>query len=136
MGEFKGVRDKKVKSLKKLWLEMCYVLSHSVVSDSLPPHGLSPPGSSIHGSSPGKNIGVGCHAILQGIFPTQKSNPDLPHHGCILYHLGTREAQEYWSGYPIPFPGDLPNPGIKLGSPVLQVDSLPSEPPANPKMNM
>ena len=35
------------------------------------------PGSSIHGNSPGKNTGVGCHALLQGIFPTQGSNPDL-----------------------------------------------------------
>ena len=31
----------------------------------------SPPGCSVHGDSPGKNIGVGCHALLQGIFPTQ-----------------------------------------------------------------
>ena len=29
----------------------------------------SPPGSSVHGDSPGKNTGVGCHALLQGIFP-------------------------------------------------------------------
>ena len=31
---------------------------------------------------------------------------------------------EYWSGLPIPFPGDLPNPGIEPGSPALQADSL------------
>ena len=31
----------------------------------------SPPGSSVHGDSPGKNTGVGCHVLLQGIFPTQ-----------------------------------------------------------------
>ena len=37
----------------------------------------SPPGSSVHGDSPGKNIGVGCHAPLQGIFPTQGSNLHL-----------------------------------------------------------
>ena len=36
--------------------------------------------------------------------------------------------QEYWSGLPFPSPGDLPNPGIKHGSPALQVGSLPSEP--------
>ena len=35
--------------------------------------------------------------------------------------------QEYWSGLPFPSPGDLPDPGIKPGSPALQVDSLPSE---------
>ena len=42
-------------------------------------------GSSVHGDSPGKNAGVGCHALLQGIFPTQGSNPGLPHCGQILY---------------------------------------------------
>ena len=40
--------------------------------------------------------------------------------------------QEYWSGLPFPSPGDLPNPGIKPGSPALQADSLPSEPPWKP----
>ena len=37
--------------------------------------------------------------------------------------------QEYWSGLPFPSPGDLPNPGIEPGSPALQADTLPSEPP-------
>ena len=37
--------------------------------------------------------------------------------------------QEYWSGLPFPSPGDLPNPGIKPGSPTLQADTLQSEPP-------
>ena len=40
--------------------------------------------------------------------------------------------QEYWSGLSFPSPGDLPNPGIKLGSPTLQADSLLSEPPGKP----
>ena len=44
----------------------------------------------------------------------------------------TREAQECWSELPCPSPGDLPNPGIKPGSPALQVGSLPSEPPGKP----
>ena len=35
--------------------------------------------------------------------------------------------QEYWSGLPFPFPGNLPNPGIELRSPALQADALPSE---------
>ena len=38
---------------------------------------MSPPGSSVHGDSPGKNTGRGCHALLQGIFPTQGLNPCL-----------------------------------------------------------
>ena len=37
------------------------------------------------------------------------------------------EVQEYWSGHPIPSLADLPNPAIKLGSPPLQADSLPTE---------
>ena len=35
--------------------------------------------------------------------------------------------QEYWSGLPFPSPGDLPDPGIKPGSPALQADFLPTE---------
>ena len=35
--------------------------------------------------------------------------------------------QEYWSGLPFPFPGDLPDPGIKPRSPALQADHLPTE---------
>ena len=38
-------------------------------------------------NSPGKNTGVGCHSLPQGSFPTQGSNPDLPHCRQILYHL-------------------------------------------------
>ena len=37
--------------------------------------------------------------------------------------------QEYQRGLPFPSPGDLPSPGIKPGSPALQIDSLPSETP-------
>ena len=43
------------------------------------------PGFSVHADSPGKNTGVGCPALLQGIFPTQKSNPGLLHCRWILY---------------------------------------------------
>ena len=41
--------------------------------------------------------------------------------------------QEYWSELPCPSAGDLPDPGIKPGSPVLQADSLPSKTPGKPK---
>ena len=43
----------------------------SVVSNSLPPHGLQPARLPCPRNSPGKNTGVGCHSLLQGIFPTQ-----------------------------------------------------------------
>ena len=44
-------------------------------------------GTSAHGDSPGRNTGMGCHALLQGIIPAQGSNPGLPHCRRILYHL-------------------------------------------------
>ena len=56
--------------------------SHSVVSDSLLPHGLYSPWN-----SPGQNTGVGSLSLLQGIFPTQGSNLGLPHCRRILYQL-------------------------------------------------
>ena len=54
----------------------------SVVSNSLQPHGLYSPCN-----SPSLNTGVGSRSLLQGIFPTQGSNPGLPHCRRILYQL-------------------------------------------------
>ena len=56
--------------------------SRSVVSDSLPPHGLYSPWR-----SPGQNAGVGSLSLLQGLFPAQGSNPGLQHCRKILYQL-------------------------------------------------
>ena len=56
--------------------------SHSVVSDSLPPHGLCS-----SWNSPGQDTEVGSHSLLQGIFPTQGSNTGLLHCRQILYQL-------------------------------------------------
>ena len=71
-----------------------YVLSRSVLShsfQSLPtlfnPMGCNLALSSVHGDSPGKNARVGCHALLQELFPTQVSNPGLPPCRQILYRL-------------------------------------------------
>ena len=50
-----------------------------MVSDSLRPHGLQPARLLWQWDSPGKNTGVGCHDLLQGIFPTKASNPCLTH---------------------------------------------------------
>ena len=65
---------------------MCVLVSQSypTLCDS---SDCNSPGSSVHGDSPGKNTGVGSHALLQGIFPTQGSNPGLPHDRWIFYHL-------------------------------------------------
>jgi len=92
------------------------------MSDSLLPHGLYSPWN-----SSGHNTGVGSLSLLQEIFPTQGSNPGLLHCRWILYQLSHRRSPRIlqWVAYASPV--DLPNPGIKLGSPALQVDSLPTE---------
>ena len=61
-----------------------YLPSHPTLCN---PMDCSPPGSSVHGDSPGKNTGVGCHVLLQGIFPTQELNRSLLHCRQILYQL-------------------------------------------------
>ena len=60
------------------------------------PMDYSPPDSSVHGDSSGKNTGVGCHALLQGIFPTQELNPGLLHCRRILYHLSQKRSPGNW----------------------------------------
>ena len=61
--------------------------SCSVASNSLQPHGLYSPWN-----SPGQNTGVGSLSLLQGIFPTQGSNPGLPHCRRIIYQLSHKES--------------------------------------------
>ena len=73
--------------------------SCSVVSDSSWPHGLYSPWN-----SPGQSTGEGSLFLLQGIFPTQGSNPGLPHCRWILYqlsHKGNPRILE-WVAYPFP----------------------------------
>ena len=91
--------------------------SRSVMSGSLRPHGLY----------------MGWHSLLQGIFPTQGSNPGLPRCGQILYQLSHKRSPRILEWVAFPSPGDLPNPGIEPRSPTLQADSLPAEPQAKPK---
>ena len=98
--------------------------SRSVVSHFLWPHGVHSPWS-----SPGQNIGVGSHFILQGIFPSQGLNPGLPHCRWILYQLSHQGSSKIPECVAYPFPEDLPDPGTEPGSPALQVDSLPVELP-------
>ena len=57
------------------------------------PMDSSPPGSSVHGDSPGKNTGVGSHSRLQGIFPTQGLNPSLLHCRQSLHYLSHQGSQ-------------------------------------------
>ena len=82
--------------LQETWKDMAHgplgpLQSLCLFSQSFPtlhdPMHCSPPGSSVQGDSPGKNTVVGCHALLQEIFPTQGSNTGLLHGRHILYHL-------------------------------------------------
>ena len=63
--------------------------SHSVMSNSLKTHVWYSPLN-----SPGQNIGVGSHSLLQGIFPTQGPNPSLPHYRQVLNQLSHQESPE------------------------------------------
>ena len=68
-------------------LSLSESVSRSVMSDSLRRHGLSPARLLCPWNSQGRNTGVGCLALLQGIFPTQGLNPGLPHCRWVLYFL-------------------------------------------------
>ena len=66
--------------------------AHSVVSDSLQPHGLWPTGLLCTWNYPSKNTGVSCHFLLQGIFLTQGSNLHLWHWQADSWSWATWEA--------------------------------------------
>ena len=102
-----------------LWLNES---ESSVMSHSLWPHGLC---SQLN--SPGQNTGVGSLSLHQGIFPTQGSNPGLPHCRKILYQLSYQEIPRILEWVAYPFSSRSSQSGIERGSPALQVDSLPTE---------
>ena len=78
-----------------------YVLVAQLCPTLCNPMDCSSPGSSVYGDSPGKNTEVGYHALLQGIFLTQGSNPGLPHCRQILYHLSHQRSPRIleWVAY-------------------------------------
>ena len=92
---------------QQLWVlirPMCFVLCYIAQSclTLCDPMNCSPPGSSVHGDSPGKNTRVGCHVLLQEIFPSQGLNPGLLNCRQILYwlsHQGSPRILE-WVAYP------------------------------------
>ena len=69
--------------------------SHSVVSDSLRPHALQPARPLCPWDFPGKNPGVGCHFLLQGIFPAQGSNPVSRIAGQTFYRLSHQGSPKF-----------------------------------------
>ena len=83
--------------------------------------------AAVHGDSPGKNIKVGCHALLQGIFSTQGLNPGLPHCRQILYHLSHQGSPRILEWVAYPFSRGSSRSKNQTGSPALQADSLPAE---------
>ena len=96
--------------------------SHSVMSNSLWPHGLYSPWN-----SPGQNTGVDSSSLLQWIFPNQGSNPGLPHCRWILDQLSQEGSPRIleWVAYPFSSGSTWPR---RLGSPALPVNSLPTVP--------
>ena len=101
---------------------IAYIESHSVVSDSLQPHGLCRPWN-----SPGQILEWAATACSKGSSQPRDQTQVSCMAGGFFTSWATREAQEYRSGSPIPSPVDLPDPGIEVGSPALQTDSLPTE---------
>ena len=102
----------------------CAVFSGSVVSNPLWPHGLQPTRLLCPRGFSRQEYwsGLPCPPPT-GILPTQVSSIA----GRFFTDWATMKAQECWSGEPIPSPGNLPYPGIQVGSPALQADSLPTE---------
>ena len=84
--------------------------SFSVLSDSLWSHGLYIPWN-----SPGQNTGVGSLFLLQGIFPTQGSNPRLPHYRRILYQLSHKGSPRILEWVARPFSSDSSPPRNQTG---------------------
>ena len=68
----------------------------SIMSNSLQPHGLWPARLICPWNSPGQNTGEDSHSLLQGIFPTQGSNPGLPYCREILYQLSHQGSPLEW----------------------------------------
>ena len=82
------------------------------MSDCLRPHGLCIPWNAL-----GQNTGVGSLSLLQGIFPTQGSNPGLSHCRQILYqlsHKGSPESEEELKSLLMKVKGESENAGLKL----------------------
>ena len=77
-------------------LNMCVCVSRSVVPNSLRPHLLQSTRFLCPWDFPGKDTGVGCHLLLQGIFPTQRLNPGLLHCRQILYQPSYKGITHCW----------------------------------------
>ena len=77
-------------------MAVCVCVIHSVMPDSLRPHGLQPTRLLCPMDFPGKDTGTGCVFLLHGIFPTQGWNIDLLHCRQLLYHLSSEGNPKAW----------------------------------------
>ena len=81
----------------------CAALGWSACLTLCNPMDCNPPGSSVHGDSPGKNTGVSSLSLLQGNFPTQGSNPGLPHCRWILHQMSQQGSPRTLEWVACPF---------------------------------
>ena len=84
---FHFVSSKRFSKQTQICVCVCVCVNHSIVSSSLGLHGLQPTRLLCPWNSSGKNIGVGCHSLVQGIFLTQGQNLSLLHCRQIFYYL-------------------------------------------------
>ena len=92
-----------IKNIMKQKIVTLQLFSCLAVFDSLRPLGLQSSRLLCPWDSPGKKTGVGCHALLRGIFPTQGSNPGLPHCRGILYQLSHQRSPRILEWVASPF---------------------------------
>ena len=125
----KGLKDTAFLHFWPFWFSVCVCLVIQSCPTLCDPVDCSPPGFSVHGDSPGKNTRVDCHALLQGIFPTQGSNPVLLHCRWILYQLSHKGIPRIleWVAYPFSRGSSWSRNRTGVWSPALQADSLPTE---------
>ena len=108
------------------------VLSCQLCPTLCDPMDCSLPDSSVRGDSPGQNTGVGCHVLLQGIVPTQRSNPGLLHCRWILYHLSHQASTRILEWVDYPFSRGTSWPRNRTGVSCIAGRSLPSCAPGKP----
>ena len=96
--------------------------SHSIMFDSFWPHGLYSSWNSL-----GQNTGVVSLSLLQGIFPTQRSNPGLPHCRQILYQLSRKESPRILEWVAFPFSSRSSQPRNWTRVSCIASDSIPTE---------
>ena len=108
------------------------MLHHSVKSDYLQPHGLQPTSLLCPWEFSRQEYWSGLPCPAPGDLPNSGVKPRSPHCRQILYHLSHQGSPRTLEWVAYPFSRGSSQPGIKLGSPALQADSLPARLPGKP----